>query len=242
LSETVPFFYGLQPRWLTGDRLYRVYVSDKALVGAYVAGQFHDEESAATQLQQAWILARPLVRRWLAQRRERERFYNSLDPFGPELLHHDSRNFRIDKTDVVRSRFRRNRSLWTPFNVGSVEFELLDSTRRRFILVGDQEQELVLRLVQQFDPAAIVTGEPNSLRRRQQMTPEGKRRFYSLLGTFFSTFGAFCVYVAVAGMAPMLVHIPLAVINVAVGSWCYWNAWRVPQDLADPVDFERAGT
>src|SRR5262249_50669798 len=115
------FFYGLQRRWLSSDRLYRVYVCDKMLAGAYIAGQLYDEQSAALQLQQLALFLRPLVWRRLEQRRERETLYDSVDPFGPSLLGHDQRNFQIVRSDVARTRFRRNRSLWCPFNVGRVE-------------------------------------------------------------------------------------------------------------------------
>ena len=120
-EQPTPFFYGLQPRWLSWDRLYRIYVSDKMIAGAYVAGQIYDEQSAAVQLQQAMLFLRPIVRRRLAQRCERETLYDAHDPFGPSFVGHDARNFQILRSDVAQVRFRRNRSLWTRFNVGKEE-------------------------------------------------------------------------------------------------------------------------
>jgi hypothetical protein len=108
------------------------------LAGAYVAGQLYDESSAALQLQATALIFWPLVRKWLAQRRERELMYDSLDPFDPALLTLDERNFQIVRTDVARTWFRRNRSRWAAFNVGVVELELLGGTRRRLILAGNQ--------------------------------------------------------------------------------------------------------
>jgi hypothetical protein len=151
------FFYGLQPRWLSWDRLYRVYVCDRMLAGAYVAGQFYDEPSAAIQLQLLGLFLRPLVRRWLAQRQEREAMYDVADPFDPSLLNYDRRNFQVPRSEVTRTRFRRNRSLWTAFNVGVVELELVDSTRMRFLLVGDQQPDEVLDLMREFDPDIEVS-------------------------------------------------------------------------------------
>jgi hypothetical protein len=224
------FFYGLQPRWLSWDRLYRVYVSDQMLAGAYIAGQVYDEQSAAVQLQQMGLVLRPLVRRLLAQRQQREARFDALDPFGPALLDQDPRNFQILRTDVARMRFRRNRSLWTAFNVGVVELELLDGTRRRFILVGDQEPDTVLSLLQRFHPDPEVTGKPNRRPHPKPMSPSGRRRTLVLAAGLLLGFGALFGYAAWGGIAPNPAPLPIAVVNMLLGGWCLARAWRVSEN------------
>jgi hypothetical protein len=230
------FFYGLQPRWLSGDRLYRVYVSDKMLVGAYVAGPLYDEQSAALQLQQLGPFLRPLVRRRLAQRLERETLYDSLDPFAQSLLDFDPLNFQVLRSDIARTRFRRNRSLWTRYNVGVVELELLDGTTRRLILVGDQQPDDVLRLMQAFDAAIEITGKPNPLPRPKPMSPAGQRFLFVLLAGLLIGFAALFSYVAVAGVAHNPTLLPVAVVNVLAAGWCLVQAWRVPNNRPKPVE------
>jgi hypothetical protein len=155
------FFYGFQPHWFSRDRLYRIYASDKMLAGAFIAGQLYDEQSAVIALQQSWLFLRTLVRRRLAKRREREALYDAVDPFSPSLLDLDERNFQLQRRDVAWTRLHTNRSWWTPINAGVVEIALLDGTKPRFVLVGDQDQGDVLRSMEGFDSAIEVTGNSN---------------------------------------------------------------------------------
>jgi hypothetical protein len=238
-DQSARFFYGLQPRWLTWDRLYRVYVSDQMIAGAYIAGDLYDEQAAALKLQQLHLFLRLLVRRLLAQRREREARYDDLDPFAPSLLDHDPRNFQLSRSDVTRTRFRRNRSLWAAYNVGVVELELLDGTTRRLILVGDQEPEAVLELMRRFDPAIEVTGKPNPLPRPQPMSPAGKRLYFLLVAAALFGFGALFGYAGLAGVAPNLPFLPLAAINVLLGGWWLVRAWRAAKQPQEPEEAER---
>jgi hypothetical protein len=230
-ERSAPFFYGLQPRWLSWDRLYRVYVSDKGLRGAYIAGQCYDERSAMIQLQQMHLLFRPLVRRWLQQRQERESLYDSVNAFGPSMLQLDWRNFHIARADVMRTRFRRNRSLWTPFNVGTVELELLDGITQRLILAGEQESDTVLSLMQRFDPGIEVTGKSKPMprpRTPKSISPAGKRRYYLLMASLLLGFGTLFAYAALAGVARNpIFYLVMAAVNALAGGWCLVRAWMV---------------
>jgi hypothetical protein len=100
-----PSFTAVDPRWTRWDRVFRIYASEEMLVGGYVAGQFYNEVSAHAQLQHLAPLLFPLVHYKLEQRRKRELFYDSIDPFAPELLAHDPRNLQILRRDVARVRF-----------------------------------------------------------------------------------------------------------------------------------------
>jgi hypothetical protein len=220
------FFYGLQAHWLSLDRLYRVYVSDKMIAGAYIAGQFYDERLAALMLQSLFLLFRPLVRRCLARRKEREAHYDAVDPFTPSFLDLDPRNFQLQRTDVVRTWFRRNRNWHMPLNLGTVELELLDGTKRRFILLEQQEPEAVLQLMRSFDPAIEATGKPNPLQHKKPMTPTQKRVFYAVMALIFLASGVFLGYVQLAGLARNLFHLPMAVIGVLTSIWCVAQACK----------------
>jgi hypothetical protein len=231
------FFYGLQPRWLRWDRLYRVYVCEAALAGAYVAGQIYDEPSAAVQLQQLGPLVSPIVRGRLARRHEREMRYDGLDPFGADMLAQDPRNFHLPRTEVVRARFRRSRSLWTAFNVGSVELELQDGTKRRFILVGDQDPDTVFGLVREFDPRVELTGRPNQRQRPASLAPVSRRLQFALLAVFLFGCAALLGYAAWAGVGPPSPILwPLAVANLALGGRCLVWALMTGAGDAGPAD------
>jgi hypothetical protein len=230
------FFFGLQSRWLSSDRLYRVYVSDRMLAGAYIAGQIYDEQSAAVQLQQLGLFLRPLVRRRLAQRREREAIYDSINPFGPSLLNLDQRNFQILRSDVARTRLRQNRSLWAPFSVGVAEVELFDGKTWRLIVVGDQEPDEVLKLMQRFDAAIEVTGKPNPRPRPTPMSPAGQRFRFVFFAVLLLGFATWFAYTAIAGVAPGPTHVLLVIVNIVAGAWCLVKAWTVPRNQPERDD------
>jgi hypothetical protein len=224
------FFYGLQPRWFKWDRLYRIYISDRMLAGAYVAGQFYDEHSAALQLQQMGPILSPLVQSRLAQRRERETLYDSVEPFGNAFLQQDERNFQISRSEVVRTRFRRNRSYWTPFNVGVLELELLDGKKHRFILVGDQQPDEILMMVQRFDPLIDVTGKPNPRPYPKAMSPAVKRRNLAVIGILLMCFAGLFGYLGIVGIDGNVanpIHLPMAVVNGLAGLWTFMRAWKM---------------
>lgn len=222
-----PFFYGLQGHWLSRDRLYRVYVGDQMLAGAYVAGQVYDEQVAALQFQQAFFLLRPWVRRWLEQRQKREKLYDGIDPFTPAFLDLDARNFQLPRTDVQQVHFRRNRSWHMPYNVGSVEITLLDGTRRRFILLDQQDPEAVLQRLRQFAPDLEVTGKLTPWPRPTPLTPTQFRFFYLLMAVMFLACGVFFGYVHFAGLVrPHPFYLLMAAINILAGLGCIVAAWR----------------
>ena len=145
-----PTFYGLDPQWFKADRLYRIYITHDCLCGAYIAGQIYDEQSAAIQLQSFRFLLSGVLKRTIECRKEREDRYDAMVPAGESFLGEDKRNFRIDRHQVVRITVKRNRSLWTPLNVGTVRIEFGDGSNRRFILVGDQDADVIADSMKRF--------------------------------------------------------------------------------------------
>ncbi|MFO0899624.1 MAG: hypothetical protein U0836_19525 [Pirellulales bacterium] len=170
------YFYALELRTFTRNRTYRVYVCDKKLVGAYMAGEVHNELSAQVMFHQIWPLMAPFVRRWLAKRKELEAYYDTLDPWSPETLRADTRNFELPRNHVLRSNFRRDRSWLTPDNYGRIDFELLDGSRRRLLVLGPDDQEAVIALLQVFDPKLVLSGQYRPVRKPAPKTPEQLRK------------------------------------------------------------------
>jgi hypothetical protein len=223
------FFYGLRPRWWSWDRFYRIYVGDRTIAGAYVAGQFYDHVSAAVQLQQLRGLAQPFVRKLMTRRRDREVRYDCIDPFGPSLLDQDPRNFQWQRSDVVRTRFRRNRSRWTPFNVGSVEFDLRDGTSRRFILAGDQPPDRILDLIRRFDPDVEVLGKPNPLPGPHAIPRAHVRAYLFVMAAGFLGVGAVLEILAHSALkAERADLMPAAIPLIGFGTLFLIRAWRLP--------------
>jgi hypothetical protein len=228
------FFYGLQPHWLSPDRLYRIYIGDRIIAGAYVAGQFYDHQSATVQLQQlGWIL-RPMIRRLMARRQDREACYDALDPFDPSFLDHDPRNFHFMRTDIARTRFRRNRSYWTPFNVGVVEFELLDGMNRRFILAGDQQPESVLEIMRRVDPAVEVSGKPNPRPRPRSVSLAQQPVGLTLAGILLIGLAAVFTCGAAAGLVPGGTYLMCAALYLLLGGLCLVRAWSISRGQLSP--------
>lgn len=134
-------FYGLQPRWLGGDRLYHIFIASRAFCGAKVVGQFYDLESAETQLNQLGPLADPLIQQALCNLEEKIRIYDDIDPMSSAFLEADKTNFRILKEEVRRILINRKKSLWTAStpNSGTIKFVMRDGKTRKFILIGNQD-------------------------------------------------------------------------------------------------------
>lgn len=134
-------FYGLQPRWLGGDRLYHIFITSRAFCGAKVAGQFYDEQSAETELNQLGTLAVPIIQQLLCNLEEKIRIYDAIDPMSSAFLEADKTNFRILKEEVRHILINRKRSWWTAStpNSGTIKFVMLDGKTRKFILIGIQD-------------------------------------------------------------------------------------------------------
>lgn len=152
----VPAFYGLVPRWVSSDRLYKIYIIGDALYGASIAGQFYDAEIAATTLSVLYFFMHRRIQRGIRRRRELERLYDRLVHTPTELLAQDARNFCAERTNLFAMTLRRRRSLWTPDNRGSLHIELADGSKRRFLLVEKQDPARVAAMLQPFWPTLEI--------------------------------------------------------------------------------------
>lgn len=152
----VPAFYGLEPKWVSSDRLFKIYITGDALYGAYVAGQFYDAEIAAAVLSVFYFVFYGRIQRGIRRRHELGRLYDRVVHTPAELLAQDERNFCIQRTDLFAMTLRRRRSLWTPDNRGALHVELADGSRRRFLLVEKQDPDRVAVLLERFWPTLEV--------------------------------------------------------------------------------------
>lgn len=180
-----PTFYGLDPRWFTWDRLYRIYVTSDRLCGAYVAGQIYDERSASIQLQSSYLFLRGRVQRSLQRRKDREERYDTMDPTDGAFLAEDSRNFHIYRNHVIKITVNRKRSLWTAYNVGTVNIELGDGRIQRFILVGDHDADAITETLRAFFPDTDAVGKSSPLPKKREPQRHDWIRFAVLSAFFF---------------------------------------------------------
>lgn len=191
-----PYFYGLEPRWFGANRLYKIFVTRDVLFGAYVAGQFYDNATAAVQLHALLIFLRSWVGRLLKLRAVREARYNEIDLAGPEFLAEDARNFRFERTRVLNITVNRRRCwFWALDSVGDLVVEFCTGERRRFVLVESQDIDAIGEMLRSFHPEAATIGEsvapPTTARRKRQAW-----KYYAFNGTLL--FG-FAVLFAVVG-------------------------------------------
>jgi hypothetical protein len=219
-----PYFYGLQPRWCS-DRLYRVYVGPKMLAGAYVAGNIHDEESAVLILQELHFVLKPWVRKLLQARTERELHYDQFDPFGPRFLEHDSLNFQIERTDVLRTTFRRNR-VWHRPGSGAVDFVLPAGRKLRLIVKQGQPAEQIEKLLRVFDSGVEVTGQSTPVRTQQPASPRQRSAALWACAVLFLGFAAYFGYAEFVGKGAnqefgrlALMNLAASILNAAAASW-----------------------
>lgn len=230
MNESVTYFYGMQPLWTRIDRLYRVYVSDQALAGAYIAGQVYDEATAALTFQQFTPLLSRRIRRIVDRRRERETFYDSIDPFSTRFLELDPRNFRIAREEVIRTRFKLDRSLWSPINSGVVEIEMIDGGVRRFILIGEHENDDILELIKRFDPSIEAYGRKKPLPRKSATPLRINRFVYGLFAGVLLVFGLIFTLLATVGGAKKPGLLRLAIVNAIAGAYCLVRSLRRPDE------------
>lgn len=157
------YFVAIEPHTWTRDRTYRVYLGEKMLAAAKIAGQIPDEDGFRQQFQGYGALFSPLLKRVLKQRQEKEAFYDALNPFGPELLDADPSNYQILKNDIVSLRFQFKASIHAPTKIGRIDIQTFEGKKRRLQLIGNQDPILVAAQLQQFYPETEIKGKERYL-------------------------------------------------------------------------------
>jgi len=112
-------FCGLRPRWTKPDRFYKFYITDTALYGAWLGGQFHDKLSVRNQLSPFYltVIGIPiveLVARWIDKRRQRLQLqYDSLSDYPKDFIRKDPRNLVVTRDMVQAITISTKKSHWT---------------------------------------------------------------------------------------------------------------------------------
>ena len=137
-------FYALEPRWLTRDFFYKIYVTERDLRGVLLGRQVYDENSAFRQMIGPAQIFAPLMRRWADRILEnicrREEYYDGIVLVSDAFLEHDPRNFQIFKADILSLRANSKKRLWTGFSkIGGTLWLQTSDRSREWIIVGDQD-------------------------------------------------------------------------------------------------------
>ncbi len=151
----------------------------------------------------------------------RETNYNAFAPSDPGILEQDPRNFKIFRSEVVRTRFSGDPGMWTPGCVGAIELDLFAGAKRRFILTGGQDPEAVRRLVQHFDQSLEVTTKTTAEKRTEFL-------FLSLLALL--TAAGLGSLGWLGGPGPHALELFLmAAVALAIAGLGFVRTWRTPK-------------
>lgn len=136
-------FCGLQPRWATLDRFYKIYITDAALYAGWIGGQFQDKLSVRCQLSPLYlvligfVVAEPIAALVEHRRRRLEARYDTLITAPDQFLAADRRNFVLARKNVKSITVSPRKSFWTLWaNSGVIDLTPHDGAARR-ILVRD---------------------------------------------------------------------------------------------------------
>jgi len=195
--DNTDFFYGLEPHWLTRDRLYMVFVAREALCGAWIAGQLYSDTAARLQLQQTYLFLRGWVRRLVARRAVRKQEYLGMDPLSGAFLARDRRNFCIFSKQILDVAVSRRPSLWAANSVGTVRVTLATGEIRKFVLIEGQDADDVAEILRRVCPETKLVGKARPISPANKWNHARRTRFYVLCCAVFSLFAAGFTLVAV---------------------------------------------
>jgi len=235
------YFDAIEPHALRSDRVYRVYVGERKLAGAYVAGQWRDDESLRRQLaQNAWLayFLRKASQRRCDAWQARLAFYAGVDPFAPSFLTNDARNFHIPASNVLRIRFRRKVTQRAPLHAGVIDFQLADG-KRRLILCGEEKADDVIDWLRRLDPAIEVSGQAEK-RLPMHLQPRSVRRRDFFSGAGLMLFFAIAIVAMMAWIPDprLLLAAPASLVTAIV---LFYRGWKLRGPDDPPAGAEERG-
>lgn len=143
-------FYVNEPKYLTPNRFYKVYVKNATLCGAWLGGQVFNEESRRIHALNA-IVAAPLFGRWLERYVERRRIFeaaaDSVDPLSADFLSLHRHNFQIQSPEINFAVIKKCTTLGSWVRIGikasaMLELHLKDRRRRFYLLESSQPRDV----------------------------------------------------------------------------------------------------
>jgi len=142
-------FFALEPRWLTRDCFYKIYVAAGDIRGALIARQVYDEESARRQMIAPAQIFAPLMKLWadriLKNVRLREMEYDATVLSSDIFLRQDRRNFQIPKAEILSTEVEKKKRLWTGGSpiAGMLTLRMRDQSKRKWIIVGNLDIDAI---------------------------------------------------------------------------------------------------
>ncbi|HEY1599603.1 MAG TPA: hypothetical protein VGG64_08380 [Pirellulales bacterium] len=222
------FFYAVERHTWTRDALYRVYLKDRHVAGAWVAGPVRDAASCQLQYGGHWTfnwLLRRILKKALAQRIERERFYNEINPFADGFLELDRRNFQFSGSDIRRIRVKYERVNDVPGSAGTVEIDTLCGARHKLIVLGGWLPDELVNRLRLLDRGIEVEGA-DAFR-----TPAEHNAFYqrhSLTNQAVACFGL-AAGAALLWWTRWLVNPRLPLLATFCAGWACWSLYQARQ-------------
>lgn len=191
------YFYGLYSDRFTMDRLYRIYITPDCLSGAYVAGLVYDKKMAKYCLEWAlYYLLSGYVERVLQRRAKRELIYDKLDPTSDWFLSEDHFNFHIDRIQIDQLILNPNRSSLIPENVGTFIIHQCAGTVSKFILIDDQDFDLIAEELEFFCAVKNESGKPVFHQiEKAVLRPEDRSRLKLVSAALYSIAFLLLIYV-----------------------------------------------
>jgi hypothetical protein len=227
-SAGTVFFYAVERHAWTRDALYRVYLQDRRLAGAWIAGPVRDAASCQLQYGGHWTfnwLLRRITKKALAQRAEREAFYDEIDPFVDGFRELDRRNFQFSEADIRRIRVKYERVNDVPGSVGTVEIDTLCGARNKLIVLGGWLPDELVDRLRLVDRGIEVEGA-GAFRTPAERNASYQR--HSLRNQAVACFGL-AAGVALLWWTRWLVDPRLPLVAIFCVGWGCWSLFQATQ-------------
>lgn len=159
----LPSFLGIERHSPILARLYRLFVTERAIAWAYLApfpfGSYEIRELYRYQLS-SFLAFAPLAAVVDKTRFKRERLYHDLDPMSDDFTRAHKRNFRLWRPEIRCTRLflgdfvpsLTRHSAAVPSSDRRVAFELVNGRQRKFALSPGQSIHAVTAILGPYEP------------------------------------------------------------------------------------------
>jgi len=158
--------YLMEPRWLSSDPVFKVFILKEALCGIRLGGMLVSDGAFICVMRGVQsVPGLPGRVKYHKQRADRNRIeiearYSAIDPMSEEFLAGDPANFRVVRPEVAAIEIRGKPTWWTgKLDSGSLNITFTNGSRKRYIIIDRQDQH---RLVESLDwrgwPAYLRNG------------------------------------------------------------------------------------
>lgn len=151
-------FYGME----SGNKLYKVYVTESALCGAKIAGSVYDAKSAHMVTFHFGLLGmlfnKVIGAKYAKKRLEAEAKFDAMETGGPIFLGADKANFSLGQSAIARIEINPRRTGLKNMlkSEPGVDVYLSDGKKRRFALIEEQNVEYIRNLLARVVPSTTL--------------------------------------------------------------------------------------